>query len=531
VPVLAASGLRARIAPREGMRRLPVGPMSAAATRRTWLAAAIVALVAIYLGSRIWFMSRLPYFLDESIFGAFSYQGAQSASKLFVTLTIGKEPLQAWLGIPWQELGANPLMAMRLVSMSAGLLTVGVVGLLGRRVGGTAVGLIAAALYVALPFSVVNNGVGIEESLVTLVMAGALYVQMELARSPSLRLGAWLGLVWAVGILTKASAEAAVLILPASLLCFDFSPTDRRRRLSLWLGAVGIGLLAVLGAELLLRASGYWSTGQAFMRRFPLVRPLGQVLSDPFATTSHAWSVFHPALVGYITVPLIAVALVGALLLWRQQRSLSALMVIWILVPFGAALTFTLNPFPRHVMYVLPPALVLMAYTLVWGAQRCRSALGATVSRPLCTVLAGLLLLPTLLFDVRVLGHPVTARYPGLDDLQYVTGVPAGGAWPQLVKAIRRHSTGRRVVVLAAQADPNVVRFLLSPDPQSPRNRYFVVVPSEPLASKAQFAIVDQLPFANPPALRFIAQHHFAVVGRYPRPRGGPTITLYQRGR
>ena len=514
---------------KEGEGPPGAGAVAWAASRRTWLWVAAVGIVAVYLGSRLWFMSRLPYFLDEGIFATFSYQGAQSAHQLFVTLTIGKEPLQAWLGIPWQALGSDPLMAMRLVSMSAGLLTVGAVGLLGRLVGGTAVGLVAAGLYVVLPFFVVNDGVGIEEPLVTLIMVTALYLQIRLARRPSIRRGAALAVVLAAGILTKQSSEAAVILLPASLLCFDFSPADRRRRLCVWLGAVGITLLAVAGAEVLMRSSRHWAQGEAFNQRFPLVRSLGQVVSHPFATTSHAWSVFSPALTGYVTVPLIAVAIIGALLSWRRERRLTALMVIWILGPFGAALTFTLVPYPRHVMYALPPALVLMAYAAVWCARRWQGRQSAAVSASVTAVVAMLLLLPALLFDVRALAHPVTAHYPGLDDLQYVTGTPAGGAWPPLVQAIRRRSVGRRVIVLAAQADPNIVRFLLSSNPSSARSRYVVVVPSDTLATAAQFAIVDELPFGNPPALRFIAEHHFVIVGRYPRPRGGPTVTLYQR--
>jgi 4-amino-4-deoxy-L-arabinose transferase-like glycosyltransferase len=491
----------------------------------------VLAIVVAYLASRLWFIDRLPYFLDESIFASFSYQGAQSSHNLFVSLTIGKEPLQAWLGIPWQELGSNPLVAMRLVSMTAGLATAGVVGLLGRRLGGTAVGLAAAALYVVLPFFVVNDGVGIEEPLVTLVMASALYVQVELALRPSLPKGAALAIILAAGILTKQSGEAAVLLLPASLLCFDWSAQDRPRRLWLWLGAVGIAVVAVVGAELLLRSSRYWATGQAFNRRFPLVRPLDQVLSHPFATTSHAWSVFRPAVVGYVTIPLIVVAVVGAALAWQRGRALTALLVIWAAVPFGAALMLTLNPYPRHIMFALPPLLVLVAYAIVQFGSWCQHHLRAKIAVPVCTAVVGLLLLPTFIFDGRVLAHPVTARYPGLDDLQYVTGIPAGGAWPSVVRAIRRRGVGRRVVVFVAQADPNVIRFLLSSDPQSPRSRYDVVVYGNPLVADAQFAVVDQLPFVNQPALRFIARHDFVVMGRYARPRGGPAVTLYERRR
>ena len=119
--------------------------------------------------------------------------------------------------------------------------------------------------------------------------------------------------------------------------------------------------------------------------------------------------------------------------------------------------------------------------------------------------------------------------YPGLDDVQYVTGVAAGGAWPDVVAAIRHRGHGRLVVTFVAQADPNIVGFLLSPDPRAPTTRYPVVTPGQPGLSEAQFAITDQLPLSNPAALRYIADHGFLVVGRYPRPRGGAAVTLYER--
>lgn len=510
-----------------------------AGERRRWFSrsgrigsvALVVGLIALYLGSRLWFMARLPYFLDEGIFAGYSYQGAQSDHQLFVSLTIGKEPLQAWLGIVWQWLGANPLMSMRLVSMTAGLLTVGVVGLLGCRLGGRTVGIVAAALCVTLPFFVVTDGIGIEEPLITLVMVSALYLQLRLAEDPSLLQGLFLTVVLAVGILTKQTGQAAVILLPFSLVCFDFSAPDRRRRLGRWLGLVAIALVTVLAAEVVLRLSSYWGRGAVLLRSFPLVRTVGQVLSAPFATSAHAWAVFRPALTGYVTLPLIAVGILGAVLAFRAQPRITSLLGVWIVLPFAAALTFTLVPYPRHVMYVLPQALVLIAYAGVWCAARSRRAGRRTVLGLLGVGVTALAMVPALLLDARVLAHPRTVRYPGLDDLQYVTGAPAGGAWPALADAIRRRSGGRRTVILAAEADPNVIRFLLSADPASAANPYSVVLPSDPRFAQSRFAIVDQLPFADQGALRFIAREHFAVAGQFARPRGGAVVTLYERPR
>jgi 4-amino-4-deoxy-L-arabinose transferase-like glycosyltransferase len=491
--------------------------------------AAGLLLAAVYLITRVRMQSGLPYFLDEGIYANFSYEGAQSASQLMATLTIGKPPLQAWFGIPWQWLGVNPLDSMRLVSITAGALTLPVVYALGARVAGRRTGLLAALLALLIPFGVVNDAVGIEEPLVTLVMASALLLQLRLAAAPSLRVGALLAVVLAAGVLTKQSCEAAVFLLPVSLLGFDFSPAGRRRRVMAWLGAVALALVAVAGAELTMRSSRHWAEGQAFDRTAPLVRSLGAVLHHPFATTGHALRVFAPAITGYITLPLIALAVVGAVLLARERLRLTAALVAWVLAPALAALTFTLVPYPRHLMYVLPPALVLMGVTLARLAEQLEVRLAQPHAVAAAGALTGLLLLPGLVLDARALAHPATARYPGLDDLQYVTGVPAGGAWPPLVRAIRHRARGERVVVLVAQADPNIVRFLLSADPAAPAGRFRVVLPDQPGALRAQFAIVDQLPFGNPRALALIAREHMVVAGRFARPRRGPVTTLYQR--
>jgi 4-amino-4-deoxy-L-arabinose transferase-like glycosyltransferase len=137
----------------------------------------------------------------------------------------------------------------------AGLLTALAIGVLGRRVGGPRVGLMAAALCVVLPFFVVHDGIGTAEPLVTLWMATALYLQVELARRPDLRVAALLGLTLAAGYLTKDNTKPALALLPVSLLIFDWSETGRRERLRTWLWGVGIVVLMLAAAQLVMRAS------------------------------------------------------------------------------------------------------------------------------------------------------------------------------------------------------------------------------------------------------------------------------------
>ena len=277
----------------------------------------VAAIAAVYVGSRLWFGLRFPYFFDEGTYATFAVQGSNSTDALFVSLTIAREPLQIWLSILAIKLGFDPLTAGRVVSGAAGLATVGVIGLLGRRVGGPAVGWASAALAVIVPFFVVHHVIGIYEPLVTLILAAALLAQIELARRPRLAWGAVLGAILAAGVLTKRNTLPAVALLPLGLLLLDLSPEGRRRRVMTWLGGVAIALVAVGAAMLVLRASAYWSDYETFTKvgsegvGFAGVRPLDQVLSDPFRFTGQAWDAYRPALLSYVTLPLLALALAG----------------------------------------------------------------------------------------------------------------------------------------------------------------------------------------------------------------------------
>jgi 4-amino-4-deoxy-L-arabinose transferase-like glycosyltransferase len=495
-----------------------------AVTGRRGVALAVIAIVGVYIVTRVSFITRFPYFLDEGTYADFTYQGAHSLSDLFVSLTIGREPLQIWLGIPFVKLGFNPLNALRIVSMLSGLLTVGVVGLLGRRLGGTAVGLVAAALCVVLPFFVVHNGIGIMESLVTLIMASALYLQIELARRPDFRLAPLLGAVLAAGVLTKENTKPAVALIPLSLLCFDWSPADRRRRLVVWLQCIAVALVMVIGAELLLRSSSLYSQLEAVRRTaFYTVRPLHDVLADPFGSWGKAWSAYRPAFTGYVTVPLIAAAVAGAVLAWRRRPRMTAVLVGWFALPFVISMTFAALPYPRHVMYLLPPAIAFMAYALVEGGRWAQRTMPRPAAAVACAVVGLVVLLPALRLDARVLAHPVTAPYPGLDTDQYVTG--SGVVWPRVAKALRRRAPAGRVVILSPKADTNILHALLGYG-----SRFVFVKGASPSARQARFSLTDSLdPFVDPEAISLARQGHFVPVERFYRTGRSGVVTLYER--
>jgi hypothetical protein len=254
------------------------------------------------------------------------------------------------------------------------------------------------------------------------------------------------------------------------------------------------------------------------------VRPVGDVLLDPFAFTGQAWDAYRPAFTAYVTVPLLLACAGGAVAASRTRPRSTALLVVWILVPFAVALTFGTLSFPRHVMYLLPPMIVLMAFALERLAAAALAAWPRRTALAACAVGVAVTLGPAVVADARFLGDPRGARYPGPDDLQFVRGTQAGAPWPGVAGHLERRGRGPRVDVVLFRSYPDVVRFLLDPE-----GRFRLIDTRSPDAARAQFLIRDESDFVFPddpgPAL---VRGRFREAARFERPRGGAVVQVYE---
>jgi 4-amino-4-deoxy-L-arabinose transferase-like glycosyltransferase len=484
-----------------------------------WVAAAAATILGGYVATRMSFVDRFPYFFDEGIYADYARLATESRADLFIALEIGQGPLVTWLSAAGVELGLPPVTAVRLVSVTAGLLTVPVVGLLARTLWDTTTGWVAAALCVVLPFFVVHDGIGIYEPLVTLIMSSALLLQITLARRPDLRLAALLGLVLAAGLLTKQNTLPALALLPVSLLCFDWSQRELRRRLTLWLSGVAIVIFMVAAADAVQRTSPYWDEREKAVNDILVwpVRSVQSVLDDPFALLDQNWAIYRPALVGYVTIPLLLAAGAGALFAWRRDRRVVALLLAWIVVPFFVGMLFQLRPAPRHAMFLAPPLLVLAAHALVQSARLAGQRLSRRAALVACAIGAAVVLAPAVALDVRVLTHPASARYPGRDYWQYVAGWPAGGPWRKAANLIERRASGAKVLVLTPGRYP-LLRLSLNDS-----DRYAFTDPNGPDAARAQFAVYDSGGFPVEPKEfpERVAKQGYVGLARFARP-GNP---------
>jgi hypothetical protein len=163
--------------------------------------------------------------LNDSLY--YSWQGVQLADFVWFRDIMGARPaaehgpLTAVLLAPvsW---GEHALFQQRLATTACGVATVSLIGLVGRRVGGDRVGLIAAGLAAVYPNLWINDGLVMSESLGCLLVAAVLLVALRLVEQPTPRRALVSGALIALAALTRS--ELIVLLPLLWLVLLRWSP-------------------------------------------------------------------------------------------------------------------------------------------------------------------------------------------------------------------------------------------------------------------------------------------------------------------
>ncbi|MET0459572.1 MAG: glycosyltransferase family 39 protein [Ilumatobacteraceae bacterium] len=113
-------------------------------------------------------------------------------------------PLTSLYLTPW-SLGAGDNVAwQRFATTLLGIATVAVIGLVGRRLAGLRVGLVAAAIAVVYPNLWINDSLVMSESLALLIVSVALLVALDFDERPGWGRAVVLGVLVGLGALTRS---------------------------------------------------------------------------------------------------------------------------------------------------------------------------------------------------------------------------------------------------------------------------------------------------------------------------------------
>jgi 4-amino-4-deoxy-L-arabinose transferase-like glycosyltransferase len=484
-----------------------------------------VAAAGLLATTRFVLLWRFPPFLDESLYASWALQVHQSFGARWVALVNGKLPLLSWLGAALMTVGIEPLTAVRLVSIAAGVASAVFAALIASEIGGRPAATATVAVYAILPLALVHDVLGLMEPLLAGLFSAALYLQLRLARRPNLVTGAVLGLVFAAALLTKETGYLPLVLLPFSLIVFDWHAPDRLRRLGLWAGAAGLACVLGAIAELVLASSGELSNYKAAQKSFGTFRSLHSGLAHPLRWADQVWLGYRPEIVGYLTWPLLLTALAGAIVsMWRRSRA-ALLCLLWILAVFVIDLLFLSNAFVRYLVPAASFFAVLAAVGLAEIVAVARRVIpnARTATLGAAVVIAGLSV-SAIRFDLSALDNPNTAPYPGVSVQEYETGWSAGTGVDALASTLRRLGRLHPAVVTWYGHRPIALMLRLRHDHSIELDDS--VGPSAAAAAHSDYVVTNDQPL--PPGgfgLGILRQ-----VQVFPRPRNGTPLGLYQRG-
>lgn len=152
----------------------------------------------------------------------------------------GHPPLYPLALAGLSALGADSTLWHRALGLPLGALTIVLVGLLARRLGGDRAGLLAAAIAAAYPVFVAVDGALMSETLYSPLVAGVLLCALVSVRAPSALLAVCTGALIGLAALTRSEA---LLLVP--LLAIPVALAAPARRLALAAAATAACALVV----------------------------------------------------------------------------------------------------------------------------------------------------------------------------------------------------------------------------------------------------------------------------------------------
>ncbi|MBP6882413.1 MAG: glycosyltransferase family 39 protein [Candidatus Levybacteria bacterium] len=395
-------------------------------------------LLVLYFTTRILTILQIPIFTDEAIYLRWTQIASQDSSWRFISLTDGKQPLYIWLAIVSMKLISDPLVAGRLVSVMAGFMSLVGLFFLGKDVFKNRwIGILSAGLYVIFPFSLVYDRLALYDSLVGTFAVWALYFTVRFLRSVTLENAFILGFVAGGAALNKSSGFFAIYLLPFGLLLFDFAAKKVARRLFTFAIYSLVAVVLTYAMYSILRLSPYFYI--IAQKDAIFVYPISEWITHPF---TYLWSnstALFDWLVRYVGLPILLFAL-GSIFITKTYWREKILFLIWFGAPFAALALFGRTIYPRYILFMSLPLLVLASYCAIGLINKTKSTYGKL------GIIFGLGIF-SLTASFLILKDPVHSLMPRSDVTQLVSGWPSGKGVDESIRFFKEQASHEKIFI------------------------------------------------------------------------------------
>lgn len=392
----------------------------------------------VFAVSRLFNLTALPIFTDEAIYIRWAQIAKQDASWRFISLTDGKQPLFVWGTMVFLKILKDPLLAGRMVSVLSGALgMIGMYFLSWELFREKKPAILAAFLYLVSPFTLMYDRMALMDGLVATTTIWSLYFGVLLTRTVRLDVALLWSMALGTAVLTKTSGFLNIYLAPALLILFNWQGKQTGRRFLRWAGLV---LLAIVISQIyygVLRLSPWFH--MISQKDATFVYPLSEWLQHPL-------KFLHGNLRGeldwvfrYLTLPFLILAGLSLVFIkkaWRQKLFL----LFWFVAPLTGLALFGRVLYPRFVLFMTMPLLILAAWSLAFLSEKIKSRIS------LAFIFLLFLIYP-LFFDAKILFSIITAPLPRSDSNQYVNDWPSGWGVREIVDFAKRESQSQKITI------------------------------------------------------------------------------------
>jgi 4-amino-4-deoxy-L-arabinose transferase-like glycosyltransferase len=322
----------------------------------------VAVLIILYFILRIYHLTSLPLFTDESIYIRWSQIGLHDPAFRFLSLTDGKQPLFIWIMYPFLKIFHDPLVGGRLVSVFSGLFTMLGLGatsyLLFRN---RLMAFLTMLLYICYPFAQVMDRMALYDSMVAMFFIWSLFAAIVFVRHIRLDVAYTLGFILGAGILTKTSNFLSIYFLPLTLILFDFKQKHWLRQLLKW---AALALIAIAIAEVIYGVLHLSPLPNVIsVKNNTFYYPLSVWIQHPF---EYIGGNLHGLLIPlgqYFTLPYLLLIVIS-LIFWRKDFKAKIMLLGYFLLPFIGFSFIAKEIFARYVFFMSLPLLLLAGWGL-----------------------------------------------------------------------------------------------------------------------------------------------------------------------
>ncbi|OGG21559.1 hypothetical protein A3D03_02480 [Candidatus Gottesmanbacteria bacterium RIFCSPHIGHO2_02_FULL_40_13] len=318
----------------------------------------IISLITFF--TRVINLLNIPIFTDEAIYIRWAQIGLNDPSHRYISLTDGKQPMLTWLMYPMLKIFQDPLFAGRFVSVLSGVLAVVGIYLLTRELFSKKTAVLACGLYIISPFALIYDRLALMDSLLSSFAVWSLYLQVLLVRKLRLDIALILGFVTGLGLLTKSSAFFFIYLLPFSLLLFNYSAPKKITLLFKWLGLILLGSVISIVMYNSLRLSPWFYIIN--LKNHVFILGFGEFAKHPLDLFIGNMTGLLGMLTGYLTLPFSIFILLGTLWSVLKRDNKILLLGAWFIFPFLSLAAFGVVIFPRFILFMVIPLLIIAAY-------------------------------------------------------------------------------------------------------------------------------------------------------------------------